>query len=723
MKKHVSFTLIMLIGMLMGFAQTDGISYQAVIIDNNPQEIPGVDVTSNSLPNTPLKVRFSIIDNTSQIEYQETQDTETDAFGMINLMIGQGELTSETLTTFNQVYWDNEKFLRVEIDLFDGNGFVEFSYQNLTYIPYIRHREIIATSTLDVDGATNLNNNLSVNNGSPTHLTGSLTTDGATDLNANLTVNNQSPTYLTGDLTVDGLVSFDGELAVGGDTQLYSDLTVEGNSMLNGSLDVVGQATFNSSIFEDIIVNQSSILNTITASGATQINNTLTVSQNSNLNSATINQVGADPNLNSLIVNGRSLLSGRVLINPQLTTNSQNNANSYPLEIRGRHGIWISTNNGTPSSNNNFLTFSNSSNSPVGAIEGQTLNELNNSFRFIWDASAALLEEAFIVAEGVACGAQLDLGEAGVMAVQGFAAYAHLLELTINATNNVGVSFKTGGADYAEFLEKENHTMQFESGEIVGVFGGKISKTTKGAQHIMVISTNPIVLGNMPESLSTENFEKVAFLGQVPVRVVGRVGIGDYILPSGNNDGLAIAKTPEKMTLSDYSEIIGVAWQASLGDVFGYINVAIGLNTNDLAFQLQQQQNEIEAVKKELKAIHTLLKGDNDNIQNEATINNVETSNQLNSRISLFRSDRNDIKMSEAEFEEWLNKYGYIFENRMTLLGNYLKENNVNISEYPEIEKLITNTKQALRDMNNGKYMKTLWESFQKRYPKAFTTK
>ena len=39
-------------------AQTDGISYQAVIIDNNPQEIPGVDIPSNNLPNVPLKVQF-----------------------------------------------------------------------------------------------------------------------------------------------------------------------------------------------------------------------------------------------------------------------------------------------------------------------------------------------------------------------------------------------------------------------------------------------------------------------------------------------------------------------------------------------------------------------------------------------------------------------------------------------------------------------------------------
>ncbi|MEZ4803758.1 MAG: hypothetical protein R2797_13375 [Gelidibacter sp.] len=705
MKRNVLLVLLLL-NVFFAKAQTDGISYQAVIVDNNPQEIPGVDITSNNLPNAPLKVRFSIIDNTSQIEYQETHTTETDAFGMINLMIGQGELTSESLMAFNQIYWDNEKFLKVEIDLMDGNGYVEFSYQTLTYIPYVRHREIIASSTLDVDGETNLNNSL--------------------------TVNNQSPTHLTGDLTVDGLVSFDGELAVGGDTNLYSDLTVAGNSLLQGNLNVMGTSNFADGIFENITVHQNSSLNTLFASGATNLGNTLEVSgltsiyndfnvtQQANLHSAVVGQSGADTNLNSLIVNGRTLHSGRVLISPLLSDTSQSNPNSYPLEIRGRHGIWISANAVTPSSNNNFLTFSNASNTPVGAIEGQTLNELNNSFRFIWDATTAFLDEAFVVAEGVACGFQLDAGEVGVMGFQGAAAYAHLLELTINATNNVGVSFKTGGADYAEYLEKENSSMQFEPGEVVGVFGGKISKKTSGAQHILVISTNPIVLGNMPKNPSDENFEKVAFLGQVPVRVVGRVAIGDYILPSGNEDGLAIAKAPDKMALGDYSEIIGVAWQASLGDVFGYVNVAIGLNTNDIAFQLKQQQKEIDDIKNELKTINELLKRDNGNVVQDTNETNLPEQNEQTPALNVLQRNQNDLKLSDAQFENWYHTYGYIFEIRMRLLGDYFNKNNVRISDYPEIEKLITNTKEALRDMNNGDYLKTLWQSFKTRYPKAF---
>ena len=241
MKKLALFFICCFITIL-GFSQTDGISYQAVIIDNNPQEIPGVDIPSNNLPNAPLQVQFSIIDNNGSIEYQETHTTTTDAYGMIHLMIGNGQ---PSINAFNQIYWNNEKFLKVEIDLNDGNGWVQFSYQELTYIPYVKHREIIATSTLDVDGATNLNNSFSVNNASPSHLTGDLTVDGNTNLNGALTVFNQEPTLLTGDLTVEGT------------------------------------ANFSDGVFDNITVNQHTALNTVTTDGIANFNSDFNVNNES----------------------------------------------------------------------------------------------------------------------------------------------------------------------------------------------------------------------------------------------------------------------------------------------------------------------------------------------------------------------------------------------------------------------------------------------------------
>ena len=163
--------------------------------------------------------------------------------------------------------------------------------------------------------------------------------------------------------------------------------------------------------------------------------------------------------------------------------------------------------------------------------------------------------------------------------------------------NNIGVTYESGSADYAEWLPKAHNNEKFAVADIVGVKGGKISKVTDDADQFMVISLKPIVLGNTPENGKAKEYEKVAFMGQVPVRVLGAVNLGDYILPSGNNNGLGIAKSPANMKPQDYKKIVGVAWSAGTNPDLNTIRVAVGLNTNSLAAVIEQQNQEIQALK------------------------------------------------------------------------------------------------------------------------------
>jgi hypothetical protein len=55
-------------------------------------------------------------------------------------------------------------------------------------------------------------------------------------------------------------------------------------------------------------------------------------------------------------------------------------------------------------------------------------------------------------------------------------------------------------------------------------------------------------------------------MGQVPVKIVGKAVVGDYIVTSGNHDGLAIAVHPQDLPTVDFSKIIGVAWQSTPED-------------------------------------------------------------------------------------------------------------------------------------------------------------
>ena len=208
--KHILTIGLFLLLTLKSFAQTDGISYQAIIIGPDDLELPGVDSQGNYLPTTTVSIRFTIFESGNQVEFQEIQTTTTDEFGRINLIIGAVEHD-----LFEKISWDGTaKDLKVEIDFEGGNSFVDMSREQLTFVPYAYHRNITATGTLDVDGdtflnrelavngPTNLNSTLSVNDGNDTDLTGDLTVDGATNLNSTLDVNNQSATSLSGALNV-----------------------------------------------------------------------------------------------------------------------------------------------------------------------------------------------------------------------------------------------------------------------------------------------------------------------------------------------------------------------------------------------------------------------------------------------------------------------------------------------------------------------------------------
>lgn len=176
----------------------------------------------------------------------------------------------------------------------------------------------------------------------------------------------------------------------------------------------------------------------------------------------------------------------------------------------------------------------------------------------------------------------------------------------MQVARNQGIVYGSKGADYAEWLEKENPNEKFVYGEVVGVKGGKISKNTTEADQVISISMNPIVLGNMPSDLESGNYEKVGFLGQVPVLVVGKVKVGDYVVASGNNDGYAIAKSADEIGVSDLKNIIGKAWEASNTYGRAMINVSVGLKTNEWVEIFQKQEEKLDDLEYRISKLEQL---------------------------------------------------------------------------------------------------------------------
>lgn len=170
-----------------------------------------------------------------------------------------------------------------------------------------------------------------------------------------------------------------------------------------------------------------------------------------------------------------------------------------------------------------------------------------------------------------------------------------------------GVTYGSKGADYAEWLERADHAEDIRYGHIVGVRGGKVSKRTSSAEHCMIVTNQPIVLGNTPPAGQEANFEKISFMGQVPCIVRGQVGVGDFIVPSGLNDGTGVAVAPAKLTASLADRVVGRAWSSSTSNDFGIVNVAVGLNANETAHLVRAQQDEIDTLKRDASAMRAEL--------------------------------------------------------------------------------------------------------------------
>jgi len=135
--KYIYLVLLLLISSV-GFSQTKGITYQAVILNPVELQLPGVNHANAPLANTAICLKFGIIDQNAAIEYLETIQTTTDEFGMVNLIIGTGTKIGGYANAFSDIVWSSEaKNLQVHLNS-TGTcaSYVEISNQPFTYVPF-----------------------------------------------------------------------------------------------------------------------------------------------------------------------------------------------------------------------------------------------------------------------------------------------------------------------------------------------------------------------------------------------------------------------------------------------------------------------------------------------------------------------------------------------------------------------------------------------------------
>ncbi|QQS30941.1 MAG: tail fiber domain-containing protein [Sphingobacteriales bacterium] len=129
------------------FAQVpQGINYQAIVRNEAGQVITNQNVSFR------LSVRQNEVSGT--IQYQEEHNTTTNAHGLINLQIGNGNVLSGT---FNDITWADglPKYLQIELDPNGGTNYINMGVQQLTSVPYA----MVAGSVLGGGSGWNLDGN------------------------------------------------------------------------------------------------------------------------------------------------------------------------------------------------------------------------------------------------------------------------------------------------------------------------------------------------------------------------------------------------------------------------------------------------------------------------------------------------------------------------------------------------------------------------------------
>ena len=189
--KKLSFLFFLFVSAQL-FAQTKGITYQAIIYNPSGEVIPGVNNTTAPMASKNICLQFSILDAASQLEYQETFTTSTDEFGMVNLVIGNGVQVGGSAANFDAITWSaDQKSLKVALDVTGQcSGFVAISTQKLEYVPYAFH----ANSAENVSGIIPIENggtNASTVLGAKTNL-GLENVDNTSDLNKPISIATQT---------------------------------------------------------------------------------------------------------------------------------------------------------------------------------------------------------------------------------------------------------------------------------------------------------------------------------------------------------------------------------------------------------------------------------------------------------------------------------------------------------------------------------------------------
>ena len=410
--KKILFTILSCVLVLITNAQTpQAIKYQAVARDNS----------GNIIANQNIGFRISILQNspTGSSVYTETHNVSSNAFGLVNLDLGTGNIGNGAFGTIN--WGASNYFVKIEMDVNGASNYIFMGTSQLLSVPYALFAEKTNESqTLSLNGNTlsiSNGNSVTLNSGSTPYTAGN-----GININGNI-ISNSAP-----DQTVS--ISGSGATIVSG---TYPNFTISSTDNINDA-----DADPNNEI-QSLIING----NQLSISGS----NSVTLPSGSG---GTLDQAydfgGAGAGRNITVDNG-----------PVAITVNGSNAIGFRSDLNNTGAAIIANSNTVSNTFSTIQASTNSSSNQASAVIG-------NSSGTAWGVSGQLSNTA--TAQAAVYGSSLRTnGGHGVFGIgfngtvgqtnysQGYGVYAENFDAVAPLGNGVGA----GGKGYYGLVGEDRY--------------------------------------------------------------------------------------------------------------------------------------------------------------------------------------------------------------------------------------------------------------------------
>jgi hypothetical protein len=94
-------------------------------------------------------------------------------------------------------------------------------------------------------------------------------------------------------------------------------------------------------------------------------------------------------------------------------------------------------------------------------------------------------------------------------------------------------------------------------------------------------------------------------MGQIPVKIMGPVASGDYIIGNSDIAGYGKAVNPKDMRVEDFKLAVGRAWEANETSGPKMVNTVVGVHNGDFINILKRYENKFQESEKRLESIES----------------------------------------------------------------------------------------------------------------------